>query len=279
MDMQLDPVIAMMRQAHGLDIFQYAPTFLEQSLEKRRAATLSPDGPAYFQRLAQDRAEAEALQQSLFITYSEFFRNPLTFALLEMVILPSLVEARGPSGRTELRLWSAGCAAGQEAYSLAILLDELAQTRGQPVPFRIFATDRSETELSLARAGVYDAAATAKVGRQRLQQYFSRQGETYHLAQRLKDQVDFSQYDLLDPQTTCPPASIYGDFDLIFCSNVLLYYRPETQRVIVNKTQRCLAPGGYFVTGETERQVAAGCGGFRAVPVPAAAFTLEGCHR
>ena len=83
--------------------------------------------------------------------------------------------------------------------------------------------------------------------------------------------MDFSVYDLLD-DGTCPPASIYGGFDLVLCSNVLLYYRPKTQRLILDKVRRSLAPSGYLITGETEREIVAGAGGFRVVAPPATVF-------
>ena len=88
------------------------------------------------------------------------------------------------------------------------------------------------------------------------------------LTRALKDRVSFSVHDLLDDGSSCPPASIYGEFDLVFCSNVLFYYRPELRQSILNKLRSCLRPDGYLVTGEAERDVVARVGGFRGV-VPA----------
>ncbi|MCX6089475.1 MAG: hypothetical protein NTX88_03675 [Candidatus Atribacteria bacterium] len=227
---------------------------------------------AYLEHLAQDREEAEALFRSLSIGYSEFFRDPLTFALLEQVVLPGLAEKKEKTGRGEIRVWSAGCAAGQEAWSVAILLEEMAAARGKPLPYRIFATDLSPAELTVARTGVYDAVGLQNVRWRHLHTYFTRKEERYTLVPRLRDRVDFSAYDLLDGYSVCPPVSVYGDFDLVLCCNLLFYYRPEIRSAILEKVQGCLAPGGYFVTGETEGGIVKESGGLRAVAPPPAVF-------
>ncbi|MBI5589976.1 MAG: protein-glutamate O-methyltransferase CheR [Deltaproteobacteria bacterium] len=268
----LDEVLELIRKAHGRDIHLFDENFLANSLEKRLTATSTATLPAYAERLGRDPAEAEAFYRSLRITYSEFFRNPLAFALLEQPILPGIVEEKARNSRSELRVWSAGCATGQEAWSVAILLEELTTTREHPVPFRIFATDVSEANLTLAREGIYSAESVGNVRLRHLREYFSRQGDFFAIAPRIRTRVDFSAHDLLDECTTCPPASIYGHFDLVLCGNVLLYYRPETQRLILNKLRRCLVTGGYLMTGETERHIVENAGGFRAVAPPTSIF-------
>ena len=154
---------------------------------------------------------------------------------------------------------------------MAILLDEIVAACERPVQYRIFATDLSEPDLALARGGVYSAAAGKNLRLRHLESCFTRQGDAYAVVPRLKDRVDFSIYDLLDAGTS-PPASIYGDFDLVLCSNVLIYYRPEALRLILDKLRRSLAVGGHLVTGETERQVAGSADGFRMVIPPVAVF-------
>jgi chemotaxis methyl-accepting protein methylase len=266
---EMDAVIAVMRRVHGLDVSCYDAAFLAKSTERRRMAATGENLAAYLERLAGDCTEAEAFCRSLRIVYSEFFRNPIAFALLEQLVLPGLLALREQSGGGVLRIWSAGCAGGQEAWSVAILLDEMA-TGGRA--YRIFATDLSESDLALGRSGVYPAAALRNVRLHHLDAYFFRRGDAYALTARLRDRVDFSVYDLLDKGTTSPPCCIYGEFDLVLCSNVLIYYRPQAQRLILDKVRRSLAPGGYLLTGETERQIVERVGGFRAVAPPAALF-------
>lgn len=206
------------------------------------------------------------------VDVSEFFRNPLTFALLEQLILPALVGKSGRGRGTEIRVWSAACAAGQEAYSIAILLDEMAANRGDALSFRIFATDRSPEGIVAAQKGIYDYAAVQNVRWKYLRNYFIREGDVYTIIPALRNRIDFSVYDVLDEQSSSPPPSIYGDFDLVICSNLLFYYRPDMRRRILNKAWAALSPGGYLVTGEAERDIVARHDGFRAVVRLSAVF-------
>ena len=271
MSTTVNQIIEVMKQRHGLDISMYNVSFLAMSVEKRLAATFVGNQKAYFERLSEDRAEAETFFQSLSISFSEFFRNPLTFALLEQVILPSLVEEKVKSGEKEIRIWSAGCAAGQEAYSVAILLEELARVRAKVIPFRIFATDICERELVLARQGVYDVSSLQHVRLKHLRDFFTVQEGSHMVVPGLKERVDFSDYDLLDQEHTSPPACIFGDFDLIFCSNLLFYYRPDLQQMILKRMRQSLSSEGYLVTGEAERSIVK-ASGFYSVASPVAIF-------
>lgn len=272
LSLQADTLVQIMDRAHGLDVSACEETFLQQTLARRLKETGCASLEAYGAGLASNRAEAEALCAALRIGYSEFFRHPLTFALLEQQVLPALIAAKKLACGRELRVWSAGCAAGQEAWSVAILLDELDRAGAAPLAYRIFATDVSEPELDQARAGVYSAAAVGNVRLRHLAAGFVRKGAAYALADRIRDRVDFSIYDLLDERSGSPPVSLYGDFDLILCCNVLFYYRPDMRQRILDKVRHALAPGGYFVTGETEREIVDKQKGLRAVTPPAAVF-------
>jgi chemotaxis methyl-accepting protein methylase len=265
----LAQIIALMREAHGHDLALFDEAFLAKSLQRRLASAGLAGWPAYLDRLAQDGAEAQVLFASLNIGYSEFFRDPLAFAWLEQVILPGLLQQSGQAG---LRVWSAGCAAGQEAGSIAILLDEQNAERGQPLPFRIFATDRVEAVLAQAREGFYDDASVQQLRLKHLHKYFTVAGDTYRISPALKAHVDFSVFDLLAQGTSSPVAAIYGDFDLVFCCNLLFYYRPEVRQRILDKIVRALRPGGYCVTGAAEREIVARQTGLYAVAPPAAVF-------
>jgi len=258
--------------AVGRDLAQYDAPFLARVLHGRQAATGCVSAPTYLHYLTEHPREADALADALTVTYSEFFRSPLAFALLEAQVLPDLAQEKAHTGQPEIRIWSAGCAAGQEAYSVAILLAELAATCGRPIPYRIFASDIAMAELAAGQAGIYTAAAVQNVRLRHLNKYFTARGDAFSIGAQVREHVDFLQYDLLDTHSTCPPASIYGDFDLVLCCNVLIYYRPETRRFLLDKLRCCLAPNGYLVTGETERILVEQAGGFVAVAPPAAVF-------
>ncbi len=265
----VEAILRVMAEAHGLDISRYEDAFLWKILDKRLVATGLQTIAAYAGHLAGDREEAEKFAHALRINHSDFFRNPLTFALLEQVFLPGLVEAKKKSGGDEIRVWSAGCAAGQEAWSLAMLLDELT---GEAPSYRIFATDLDGPDLALARTGVYSVEGMGNVRSRHLRGCFSRHGDFYAIVPRLRAKVDFSVHDLLDGDSASPAASIYGAFDLIFCCNLLFYYRPDARCQILDKFCRALSPGGYFVTGEAERAIVSQQKRLSAAFPPAAIF-------
>ncbi len=248
-------VIALLLQAHGIDISMFDDSFLVKTIEKRTLATGNNSSSSYCNYLATNLNEANALVDSLNINYSEFFRNPLTFAYLEQIVLPELVEKKKKSKEKEIRIWSAACASGQEAYSIAILCDEIRERDKANIASHIFATDINQDELSKAQKGNYHIESLNKVSLKRTNTYFTRRGKTYTIAEKLQEHVDFSLFDLLSENGYCPPASIYGNFDLVFCSNLLFYYNPEHRQRILEKIAGSLASGGYMITGETEREI------------------------
>ncbi len=266
----MDRLIHTMNETYNRDLSRYSEPFLLKTRDARMAAT-SIDVPAqYVDLLASSPDEADAFWRRTNIVHSEFFRNRLAFALLEQVILPQLVAEK--SGTEEIRIWSAGCAAGQEVYSIAILLADIAKANGNPAPVRIFATDRSAAQLELARVGLYSAASLQNVRLRHLGEYFTQRGDTYAVADSLKDAIDFSTHDLLDESSKSPPASIFGEFDIAMCSNLLYYYRPDVQRSILGRLQLALSPDGYLMTGETEQKITGEAAGYEMVAPPASVF-------
>ena len=205
------------------------------------------------------------------IRTANFSENPLTFAYLEQIILPSLLEKKKIKKENQIRIWSAACASGQEAYSTAILCDELIEAKKVDINYLIFATDVDPKVLEQAERGHYQPATLGKVTLKRIQTYFIRKGENYSIAPSIMSYVDFSIFDLLSGAGTCPPASIYGNFDLIFCSNLLFYYKPEYRIRMLEKIGNSLSSGGYLITSETEREIIKG-NSYREVFVNSAIF-------
>lgn len=263
-------LVSAAERALGRDLSGHDPAFLDATLA-RRVGQSGLDVLAYATALGDDPAEAGRLWQLLNNSYSVFFRNPLTFALLEQFALPALAQARERDGQ-EMRIWSAGCAAGQEAYSLAMLLEDLAATRVHGPRFRIFATDHCTANLAQARRGVYDQAAMQNVRLRHLHAFFTRLGDHYEVIPTVRARVDFSAHNLLDPHAPRPQASIFGEFDFIICGNVLLYYRPRVRSLILARLHAALAPHGFLVIDEAERDLATPSDGFRPVTPPSALF-------
>jgi chemotaxis methyl-accepting protein methylase len=265
-------VIEVMAEVYGRSISDFDISFLKKTITQRLGITGIFQLSGYCEYLVCHPDEAELLYSSLFVSFSEFFRNTLTFAMIEHMALPRLIEKKLKSGKTEIRIWSAGCSAGQESYSLAILLDDFINSAETPVSYRIFATDISDNELKKGIAGVYDTITVSNVRMKHMKTYFHSGPERVSIIPRLKDQVDFSFYDLLDSNSASPPGSIFGDFDIIFCSNLFFYYKPESQKLILNKIHQALSDEGYLASGETERAIVLNSGLFTEICRPSAVF-------
>lgn len=251
---KIDELVEYLFMSHGIDLSGFDSSFIEKSVERRIEGQVGFSFSDYVTFLKENQTEVTLLVDSLHIAYSEFFRNPLTFSSLEILLLPLLWAKKRNEKSSELRIWSAACAAGQEAYSIAMLLDELKQKSNHKFSYRIFATDNNPAELAKAEKGIFNPGALNNVNLRRIDIYFTRNVDNYCVSALLKNQIDFSYFDLLTDQRACPTPSIFGNFDLVFCSNLLFYYKTEARLQILDKIANTMAPGGYLVTGETERE-------------------------
>jgi len=248
-------IVEFLLTSHGIDISGFDATFVEKTIDRRRVLFKDDSLSDYFNFLVTSTEEVGQLIGSLHISYSEFFRNPLTFAYLEQLILPQLSGRKREGLPSGVRIWSAACASGQEAYSIAMLMDELNQNRGAEIKYQIFATDNNQDEITRAREGLFNIASINKVSLKRVQNYFTKQEDYYLFSSRLKKSVDFSVFDLLSARQTSPSPSIFGNFDLVFCCNVLFYYEPASRLKILEKVGNTMSPDAFLVTGETERDI------------------------
>ena len=251
MEQLLENVVLLMKDDYGMNISGYDTGFLKQAIEKRCVVSGIQSFPDYLVYLSQNAAEAQLFFTSMNITYTEFFRNALTFAHIEQLVLPDLLRK---TRTNELRVWSAGCSTGQEAYSLAIQIENQLERTSERVRYRIIATDISQKALAVAQQGIYNKDAMGNIKLKDLNRYFVPSGDQYGIDERLKKNVSFSFYDLLDRQSSYPQESIFGNFDLVMCSNLLFYYQEEHQKNILKKLVNSLSQRGYFITGETEKQ-------------------------
>jgi chemotaxis methyl-accepting protein methylase len=228
---------------------------------------------AYYTYLEQSHMESGIFLNSMQISYTDFFRNTLTFSVLEKIILPSIILKKMNLSRNEIRIWSAACAGGQETYSLAMLLNEFTNGNGEKINFRIFASDQSESQIKAAQRGLYSESSLNNLNLKRVNKWFTKQGDSYLVNDELKENIEFSVFDLFNEQYSCPPTSIFGDFDIIVCANLLFYYKPEYRKKIIKKTSNSLSKNGYLITGETERDILIQTG-FREVYPQTAIFQL-----
>ncbi|BES63927.1 protein-glutamate O-methyltransferase CheR [Gottschalkiaceae bacterium SANA] len=232
------------------DLSCYQEEFLKRSIEKRMAENGIDNEALYAAKLENNQEEAECFLSALSVYYSEFFREPFAFWYLEKHIIPEIMRKKKQG--QEIRIWSVGCSIGQEPYSIAILLNEMIQRSKIDINVRIFASDISGTLLERGRLGNYSRLEMKQLKLEYLDKYFTESGDHYEVSPSIKNQVTFLAYDILDANTICPAESIFGEFDIIFCRNLMIYYHADYQKMILNKLERSLVSGGYLITGEAE---------------------------
>jgi chemotaxis protein methyltransferase CheR len=249
-------------ESHGYNLSRFDESFLERTIQKRISETLSGNANEYMSFLHRDGEEGKLLYRSMHINYSEFFRNPLSSVILESFVLPALVQSNRIRNRKKIRIWSAACAAGQEVYSLAMQLKELRKGEAGKTGYRIFASDACESQVNEAIIGFFPPVSLNNISLGRINRWFTllpssarQEEEIYAIKEDLKENIEFSVFDLFNEEACSPPGSIFGDFDMVLCSNLLFYYSGDSQEIILNRAGDNLAPGGYLVSGETEREI------------------------
>lgn len=241
---ELEPFLEQLRASSGIDFRSYKPGTILRRLQRRMEVTNSNDLRSYQDYLTTHPEESEQLVNSFLIKVTEFMRDPTLFAYLQEQILPALIEySRG--NNHELRLWSAGCATGQEAYSLAILLCEVLGDKLKDFNIKIFATDVDANAIASARRGFYTADNLDGLSPQLLENYFVREREGYSVKKQIRDLLVFGEHDL----SQRPP---FPRIDLVLCRNVLIYFSRELQQHALQLFAFALRNNGYLVLGRSE---------------------------
>lgn len=243
----LRQLCALVQRKTGHDFSQYKRTTLLRRIERRMHVLQRPTFASYIELLDETPAELERLFQELLIGVTQFFRDPAVFELLAREILPRLVANRAPDA--PVRVWVPGCATGEEAYSLAMLLSEALS--GRDLGVKIFATDIDEVALDVARAGRYPETIAAHVSPERLHRHFvPRRDGGWQVSKSLREMCVFSSHNV----TSDPP---FSQIDLISCRNLLIYLESELQRSIFPVFHYSLRPGGFLLLGPSETAAAA----------------------
>ena len=261
-----------MSDKYQTDISMFSDGLIHNVIESRMAVLKEDQHEKYLQILADTPEEVVQINNSLSNSYSAFYRNQLSFAFLYQYVLPRIIADKMNSNNNEIRIWSAGCAGGQEAYSIAMLIDDLIKHTNTKAWFSIFATDKLSAELEAARRGSYYCEDLKNVPYGYVEAYFQKKGDKYTVTDHIKKHVEFSEFDLLNSTTSAPPASIFGDFDLVMCCNVLFYYKPAIQKMMLEKFHRSLTENGFLVTGEAETGIVNSSAVFMNYMSPAAIF-------
>ena len=252
MSSPFNDVLAELNRARGLDFSGYRQSMIQRRVRARMMRLRCDSPELYLQRLRSDPTECDHLIDTIAINVSEFFRDPIVWEILAQSILPEILERKSQEGVHEIRAWSAGCAAGEEAYSLAILLDQAIEGESARWRTLIFGTDIDQQTLEEAATGIYPRESVGNVKLDILDRYFSVEGDRFEVDPALRSQVCFSTADLTSSAGHAPSDSVFGTFDLVLCRNVLIYFSRELQARVSETLLRSLAPRGYLILGPSE---------------------------
>lgn len=240
---QVERLFPLLRAATGHDFSQYKRSPVIRRIQRRMAVLRATEIDSYMDRLRKDPAEARALLGELLIGVTGFFRDPGAFEALFDQVIGKLVAAAAPGGR--LRIWVPGCATGEEAYSLAILLHEAIERQGANVRAQVFATDIDGVAIEAARAGIYAPGMVADLPAPYLGRYFVQLEHGYRVKPLIRDMLIFAEQNV----TSDAP---FSKLDLVSCRNLLIYLDTELQKKVVSTFHYALNPGGYLFLGSAE---------------------------
>ncbi|MBV9927445.1 MAG: PAS domain-containing protein [Acidobacteria bacterium] len=239
----LREVLALLRLRTRHDFNGYKRSTLLRRVERRMQVTQTADLPAYLAHVREQPEELLGLLSDLLISVTNFFRDRDAFAQLEGEVVPLLFAGKGAGD--QVRVWVAGCATGEEAYSLAMLLCEQAEQMSSAPTAQVFASDIDEVALQQAREGVYPEAVEADISPERLKRFFVKEGQYYRVKRELRERVLFTPHNVLRD----PP---FSKLDLVSCRNLLIYVNRQTQERVLEVFHFALRPGGYLFLGSSE---------------------------
>jgi two-component system CheB/CheR fusion protein len=226
-----------------VDFSQYKRSSILRRLERRMRITHINTLSDYLSYIRNNPSEIDELYKDLLISVTNFFRDPEAFKTLEKKIIPKLFEDKKPDDN--IRVWVPGCATGEEAYSLAILLHEYAQTIQKPPNIQIFATDIDQDALDIARRGHYPESIASDLSIKRLSRYFTKEGIQYRVKQNISKMILFATHNLLKD----PP---FSKLDLISCRNLLIYLNRDLQSEVFNLFHYALKPKKWLFLGMSD---------------------------
>jgi two-component system CheB/CheR fusion protein len=248
-------ILAHLRIRTGHDFSKYKRSTVLRRIARRMQVVRADNLPEYYEALRESSEEAQALLADLLISVTTFFRDAPAFDTLKTQVLPRLFDpspfdkrsggAQERDAADMIRVWVAGCATGEEAYTIIMLLLEEAARHEVPPALQVFGSDLDTNALATAREGWYSAAIEADVGEDRRRRFFVREGNGYRVRPELRDVVLFAVHDLLKD----PP---FSRVDLISCRNLLIYLDRDLQDQVCRTFHYALKPGGFLLLGASE---------------------------
>jgi chemotaxis protein methyltransferase CheR len=223
----------------GLNLVGYRDSYLKRRIGVRIKANRLNSYDEYIEFLKKNPTEYEKLLDRLTVNVTEFFRNPSTFEAFRRKVLPALKSKR------DIRIWSAGCASGEEPYSIAIIISEFFGKELEKHFVKIYATDIDNMCLSKAFKGEYEAKKMVNVDVEVLNKYFTRVGKKFVVKPEIKRMVFFEKHDILKRRWV-------NFFDVVFCRNVAIYFSRDSLEILYRNLYDSLRNGGFLITGKVE---------------------------
>jgi two-component system CheB/CheR fusion protein len=242
-DKHFDQILQHLQQARGFDFTAYKRPSLMRRIQKRMQTVNAPTFEAYYDHLQLNQDEFAALFNTILINVTSFFRDQEVWQYLRNQALPRILEAR--NGAEAFRVWSAGCASGQEAYSVLMLLADLLGPDAIRDKVKVYATDVDEEALNEARLAAYTAKQVEDVPADMLEKYFDKNGTSYAFKRELRRSVIFGRHDLVQD---APISRV----DLLLCRNTLMYFNADAQERILARFFFSLNPAGHILLGRAE---------------------------
>jgi chemotaxis methyl-accepting protein methylase len=255
-DFDIKALLEVLKKIRGIDFSGYRQEVIKQRISARMTVLRIKDPRAYLTLITDNQRECDALINAITINASWFFRDPLVFEIIEQELLPGIIMRKQGLKSREIRIWSVGCAAGEEAFSTAILVHRIMERWSAIKDWKpyIFATDIDTDALEKAKTGIYprESFESTKLGI--LDRYFiARENEPgFEVRSFIKDMVSFSIEDCTSSRNIAPTDSVFGTFDMVLCRNVLVYFSPALQANVLNKINKTITPGGYLILGDSE---------------------------
>jgi two-component system CheB/CheR fusion protein len=240
---ELERIFWLLHTATGVDFKHYKLPTIQRRIQRRMLLQKLTSVDRYVAYLEEQKGEVLALYQDILINVTRFFRESGSFEALGEHVFPGIMQRRGID--QPIRIWVPGCATGEEAYSVAIVLLEFLGEQADSVPIQIFATDLSNPSIERARDGLYPEAISADVTPARLRRFFNKSDGGFRVAKPVRDLCVFARQDL----TRDPP---FSKLDLLVCRNVLIYLGTELQKRLMNVFHYALRPTGYLMLGHAE---------------------------
>jgi two-component system CheB/CheR fusion protein len=239
----LNRILMQLRTTTGHDFSQYKKSTIGRRIERRMSMHNIEDKEVYVRYLKEHPSEATLLFKELLINVTNFFRDPEAFAALKQDILPQLFKDK-PEDYI-FRVWVAGCASGEEAYSIAILLREFMEETKQEFKVLLYATDLDDDAIALARSGAYPPNIAQDVHPERLRRFFTKDDTGYRVNKAIREMVVFAVQNVIKD----PP---FTRLDLLSCRNLLIYLEPGIQSRLIPSFHYALKPGGVLFLSPSE---------------------------